>query len=75
MLGTAGQGEKLHLPPKMDTVIRICRIGRIDFFVKRLNILWITSTCGVQVGLKYLFKDETVQIGMSGVSGACVIYF
>ena len=49
--------------------------GRIDFCVKRRDIVWITSTCGVQVGLKFCFKDETVQIGMSSVSGGCIIYF
>lgn len=49
--------------------------GRIDFCVKRRDIVWITSTCGVQVGLKFWFKDETDQIGMSSVSGGCIIYF
>ena len=44
-----------------------------DFYVRRRDIVWITSTCGVQVGLKFWFKDEKVQIGMSSVSGGCII--
>ena len=48
---------------------------RIDFCVKRHDIVWITSTYGVQVGLEFWFKDETVQIGMPSVSWGCIICF